>query len=64
MKKDRNGIRILDNSNSPEMKRGRNIFQDACPHVIRTSSRERTGATLGIYRDIWPSVKWVSTLGR
>lgn len=64
MRKDKNGIPILDGDSFVEMKKGR----DACqrPPLISTTSpnrEERTGATLGKYRDIWPSVKWESTLG-
>lgn len=62
MRKDKNGIPILGESYVSEMRKGCNSA-NCPPPVIKTSSRERTGATLGRYRDIWPSVKWVSTLG-
>lgn len=56
MQSNKNGIRILDKSPSLEMKKGRNTGK-CSPLKSTTSSRERTGATLGKYRDIWPSVK-------
>lgn len=62
MRNNKNGIPILDNMSNPEMKKGRNGCNRP-PLVIRTSPRERKGATLGKYRDVWPPVKWVSTLG-
>jgi hypothetical protein len=64
MRKDRNGIPIIDDKFLIEMKKGRNACQRPPLRFPTSSNREeRTGATLGRYLDIWPSVKWVSTLG-
>jgi hypothetical protein len=56
--RDRNGIPVLDDMSNPEMKKGRNGCNRPPPLISTSSTRkERTGATLGKYRNIWPSVK-------
>jgi len=61
---DRNGIPILGEGYVSEMTKGCNSAN--CPPLKKSTSspsQERTGATLGKYREIWPPVKWDSTLG-
>jgi hypothetical protein len=61
MRTKRNGILVLDKIRLPQMIRELNTCK--CPLPLATNSRERIGVTLERYRQYWPAVKWVSTLG-
>jgi len=56
---DKNGIPILGKDYIARMKKGCNTRQCPPPAISTSSSRkERTGAVLGKYREIWPTVKF------
>lgn len=64
MLKTKNGIPLLDKNFQPRTKQGCNTGK--CPPLVKTTSspRERkTGVSLAKYIEIWPSVKFKSTLG-
>lgn len=55
---DKNGIPILSRGFIVKTKKGRNGCSRTPLNLPTSSNREeRTGATLGRYRDIWPAVK-------
>lgn len=61
MLRNKNGIRLLTN---PKMNEGR--ITGKCPPLLKTTNtpvQGKHGDVLGKYRNIWPPVKWVSTLG-